>query len=311
MSLWTGPGAQQKSREPRRSSAVPFWAQNLVGHSPQAYSLNGFELGVTKGDFASLVSLEMPRARELDAAQFERRTIDAYQQIRTIVAELRQRHPVRFWTFLPEIHQQLDGERDRYMVFNSARFHVFREWFGQAARFTSRLPASSAVGHDEDTLSIHCLTFERPGIALENPRQVPAFQYSTAYGPQPPCFARATMIDHPSFAHPMLVTAGTASILGERSVHLNNLDRQLSESVENLRTLVHKAQGTCNPPATLNAFVDLRVYHARREDAALVQSTIRGLIPSATSLKVVRAELCRSNLLVEIEGIARLERKPP
>jgi chorismate lyase/3-hydroxybenzoate synthase len=119
------------------------------------------------------------------------------------------------------------------------------------------------------------------------------------------------MIDHPSFAHPMLVTAGTASILGERSVHLNNLDRQLSESVENLRTLVHKAQGTCNPPATLNAFVDLRVYHARREDAALVQSTIRGLIPSATSLKVVRAELCRSNLLVEIEGIARLERKPP
>jgi chorismate lyase/3-hydroxybenzoate synthase len=106
----------------------------------------------------------------------------------------------------------------------------------------------------------------------------------------------------------MLVTAGTASILGERSVHLNSPDRQLSESLQNLRTLVDKAQGAGNSPATLDAFVDLRVYYARRKDAAVVESTIRRLIASVTSLKFMRAELCRSNLLVEIEGIAHLKR---
>jgi len=308
MSVWTGPQAQQKCREQRQGSAVPFWAVNLAGHAPQVYSLNGFELEVSEGDFASLVSLRLPRARDLDAAQFERRTIAAYRQIRSLLGSLRQQHPVRFWTFLPKIHEQLDAKRDRYMVFNTGRIHVFREWFGQSGQFTSRLPASSAVGHDEDALSIHCLTLSRSGIALENPRQIPAFQYSSVYGPQPPCFARGTIIDHPSFQSPMLVTAGTASILGENSAHPNDLNRQLSESLQNLRTLVDVAQATGNSAATLDAFVDVRVYHARRQDAAVVESTIRRSIGSATALQVIRAELCRSNLLVEIEGLARLER---
>jgi chorismate lyase / 3-hydroxybenzoate synthase len=164
------------------------------------------------------------------------------------------------------------------------------------------------VGHDDDALTIHCLTLAQPGFAVENPRQIPAFQYSSRYGPQPPCFARATIIAHPFFDHPMLITAGTASILGEQSVHPNNLERQFSESLENLRTLIDHAQGQEHPPATLDAFVDLRVYHTRRQDAAAVENLIRRSIGSATPLQIMRAELCRSNLLVEIEGITRLER---
>ena len=247
----------------------------------------------------------------MDAAHFERRTIDAYQQIRSLAATLEHKHPVRFWNALPGIHQQLDAERDRYMVFNAGRFLAFGEWFGQSGQFSSRLPAASAVGHDDDELSIHCLTLARPGAAVENPRQIPAFKYSARYGPQPPCFARATIINHPFFDSRVLVTAGTASILGENSVHPNNLQRQLNESLENLRALIDQAQGPGYPAATLDAFLDLRVYHTLRADAAVVENSIRRSIGSTMPLQVMRAELCRTNLLVEIEGIARLDRSGP
>jgi enamine deaminase RidA (YjgF/YER057c/UK114 family) len=311
MSVSIGPRAQQKFRRPKQTSELPAWVNNLIGRRRQAYSVDGFELTLTQGDAASLVSLVLPRARELDAAHLEQRTIQAYQHIRSLVETLSHKHPVRFWNALPDIHQRLDTSRDRYMVFNAGRFRSFSEWFGESGRFSSRLPAASAVGHDEDELSIHCLSLARPGLAVENPRQIPAFQYSSHYGPQPPCFARATLIAHPFFEKPVLVTAGTASVLGENSVHPNNLERQLSESLENLRTLVEQARGSGYPAAMLDAFVDLRVYHTRRADAALVEELIRRHIAPSTPLQVMRAELCRSNLLVEIEGIAPLDRSGP
>jgi chorismate lyase/3-hydroxybenzoate synthase len=311
MHVSTGPPAKQQSRQPRQNPGVPSWVGRLTGCQPKAYILDGFELRVTEGDSASLVSLILSQARELDAAHLEKRTVEAYQHIRTLVATLRHEHPVRFWNALPDIHQQLDAERDRYMVFNTGRFNAFDEWFGHSGEFSSHLPAASTVGHDDDALSIHCLTLGQPGIAVENPRQVPAFRYSSVYGPQPPCFARATIVAHPSFDGPVLITAGTASILGEDSVHLDNLEMQLTESMENLRTLLAQAQGPVHTTATFDAFVDLRVYHARQQDAAVVECTIRRSIGSAIPLQMMRGELCRSDLLVEIEGIALLERSRP
>jgi enamine deaminase RidA (YjgF/YER057c/UK114 family) len=162
------------------------------------------------------------------------------------------------------------------------------------------------VGHEDDGLSIRCLTFAQPGFAVENPRQIPAFHYSSAYGLQPPCFARGTIVTHPFFDTPVLIASGTASILGEDSVHPDDLEMQLAESMENLRTLLIHAHGTRHSAPTFDAFIDLRVYHAREQDAVIVENTIRRSIKSATLLQVVRAELCRSDLLVEIEGIALL-----
>jgi chorismate lyase/3-hydroxybenzoate synthase len=304
MSVTTGPQAKQKSHPQKKSPGVPPWVKNLIGRRPQTFFSDGFESTVTQGEDASLITLVLPHARELNAEHLEQRTFEAYRHLRSVIATLSHPHPVRFWNVLPDIHQQLDPARDRYMVFNAGRFRAFCEWFGEAGRFTSRLPAASAVGHDDDSLSIHCLTLARPGVAIENPRQISAFKYSSQYGPQPPCFARATIVDLPNFDRPILVTAGTASILGEDSVHPNHLERQLSESLENLRALIAQAQ---NKPS-FESFIDMRVYHTRRQDAAVVENTIRRAIGPATPLQVIRADLCRSNLLVEIEGIARLER---
>jgi chorismate lyase/3-hydroxybenzoate synthase len=307
MHVSTGPQAKPLSHQPTQSLSVPSWIGPLIECQPRSYVIDAYELKIAEGDDASLVSLTLPQARILDAADLERQTIEAYQQIRTLVATLRHKYPVRFWNALPDIHQQLDAGRDRYMVFNAGRFAAFNDWFCHSGAFSSQLPAASAVGHDGDALYIHCLTLAHPGVAVENPRQIPAFRYSIAYGPQPPCFARGTIVTHPLFDGAVLITAGTASILGEESVHPNNVEMQLAESMENLRALLVHAQGPSHATATFDAFLDLRVYHTRERDAAIVEETIRRSIGSAIPLQVVRGQLCRSNLLVEIEGIALLQ----
>jgi chorismate lyase / 3-hydroxybenzoate synthase len=308
MSMSSGPRAEQQSRRWSQNPGVPCWVGNLIRGQAKRQSLDGFEMTVSRGEAASLVSLSLLGARELDSAQFEQRTAEAFGRIRSLVATLGHKHPVRFWNAVPDIHQQLDADRDRYMVFNAGRFHVFDDWFGESGQFTSRLPAASTVGHHGDTLYLNCLAFGQPGVALENPRQTPAFRYSSRYGALPPCFARACVVAHPLFEGPVLVASGTASILGEQSVHKNDLESQLSESLENLRTLIDEARGRDKPAAKLDAFVDLRVFHTRRQDAGMIESTIRRSIGSATSLQISHAELCRTDLLVEIEGIARLGR---
>ena len=36
---------------------------------------------------------------------------------------------------------------------------------------------------------IHCLAADRPGAAVNNPRQVAPYHYSQRFGPLPPCFS--------------------------------------------------------------------------------------------------------------------------
>ena len=63
MSLSTGLEAEQQFRQPKQSSGLPAWVKNLIGRRRHDYSRDGFELSVTQGDAASLVSLVLPQAR--------------------------------------------------------------------------------------------------------------------------------------------------------------------------------------------------------------------------------------------------------
>ncbi len=163
-----------------------------------------------------------------------------------------------------------------------------------------RLPAASAVGHDGEDLVIHCLAMKAPGRNFENPRQIPAFRYSTRYGPLPPCFARATAVADPLGGGEMLLISGTASICGERSVEHNSLNGQMGQTLENLRTLLERAGAA----AGLAAMNEVRVYHVRPEDARPIEKMIQREFHPSTRVQMVQAELCRSELLVEIEGVA-------
>ena len=283
----------------------PAWVLDLVPGRPRSRSINALKVEVAQAHGASLVSVSLPGAGSLDAGSFEQRTADAYRCIRGQLAELGDFHPARFWNFLPAIHEPMDQRRDRYMVFNAGRFAAFSDWFGGPDHLPSRLPAASGVGHRGDALVIHCLALEQPGQAIENPRQIPAFRYSARYGPLPPCFARATIITDPRDRAPLLLVAGTASIRGEQSVCEGDLSGQLHETFANLLSLIGAAQGPADPPA-LSAFIDVSVYFVNAHAAQQIEQSLRAAFGTAVRMQLIQADLCWPDLLVEVEGVARL-----
>ena len=141
---------------------------------------------------------------------------------------------------------------DRYMVFNAGRHDAYGDQRGA-------LGTASAVGITGSDLSIHCLALEEPGTPVENPRQTPAWQYSARYGPLPPCFSRATIVD--LAGRRTLLIGGTASVVGEDSRHAGEFDAQVEETLLNLDALIRHSRRTFNAGCTpLHRLVDLRVY---------------------------------------------------
>jgi chorismate lyase/3-hydroxybenzoate synthase len=106
-----------------------------------------------------------------------------------------------------------------------------------------------------------------------------------------------------------VLVGGTASIRGEESVHVGDLHGQTMETFENLRALVRAAYGRVSEgdvpeEAGLHCFRDLRVYVVRESDVAAVTERVTGAFTSVERVEYVIADLCRPELLVEIEGVA-------
>jgi chorismate lyase/3-hydroxybenzoate synthase len=247
----------------------------------------------------------------MDILTFQQRVFEAYQ---TVFEELEAGapcHPVRFWNFLPGIHDSLGAGLDRYMAFNAGRYGAFAAHFGRPTVFGRSVPTASAVGVPGDQFVLHCLATEQPGIPVENPRQVPAYHYSRRYGPMPPCFARATLLRGQT-DEPLLIVGGTASIRGEESRHIGLLHEQSRETFRNLGSVVASAIGVKLPndaaPSDLQpllaTFRELRIYHTRAEDGPAIAALVQANFPTSCRVELLQASLCRPDLLIEIEGLA-------
>jgi chorismate lyase/3-hydroxybenzoate synthase len=284
-----------------RAPLPPTWVGRLFNGSAPADHHSAaappFAVSVKEGARFTLVTVRVAGAADMNAADFERCAAESYSSIKQVVHTRPARHPVRFWNYIPDIRRTVDGGRvDQYMVFNAGRFTACSDWFGGPDRFDHLLPTASAVGHEGPDLLVHALAADAPGVGVENPRQVPSYRYSPRFGPRPPCFARATVLT----GAPHVLVGGTASILGEESLHPGDVRAQATETFENLSALLYAATGA----ADLRQFTSLRVYYVRHEDNAVVRQLVRAAVRHLNDVEYVRADLCRPELLIEIEGTA-------
>jgi chorismate lyase / 3-hydroxybenzoate synthase len=243
----------------------------------------------------SVVRATIPEAAKLDDVNFRQAVIAAYREVVATLRRSSARHIARIWNYIPDIHRPCDGGLDRYMVFNAGRFEACQQWLGET--FERKLPTATGIGHQGRDLIIDALAVNVEGIAIENPRQVSAYQYSPRYGPRPPCFARATMV-----GLDRLFVGGTASVLGEESVHETDLMAQINETLANLTGLLKHAAGSRSA-----SYSDLRVYHRALGDRELIGNAVRDWAGEATRIEFMQAEPCRRELLVEIEGVAVID----
>ena len=281
-----------------RQTECPFpprWVSRLVPLPWPAQTSDDLTIEINAADRWTLAAARVPMARGMSGESLRAATARAYREIYNRLSPAA--FPVRFWNFIPRIHHIDACGLDRYMAFNQGRFDAFIQRVGELSGLDDQVPTASGVGHDGSDLLIYCLASDQPGHNVGNPRQIAPYRYSRKYGPLPPCFSRATKVSG------LLLVGGTASICGETSLHPEDLPAQIEETLHNLSALLN---GIRPEPQPLACFREIRVYHARPTDAGVLRDQITPVFPNVVEIEFVHAELCRRELLVEIEGVAAL-----
>jgi enamine deaminase RidA (YjgF/YER057c/UK114 family) len=221
---------------------------------------------------------------------------------------------IRTWLYLGNITGP-DGETQRYCELNRARTEFYQDQkFGAGlvrAQSNGRVfPASTGIGTGGDEVAIGCIALRtsRPDVALvplENPRQTSSCDYGHSYGIASPKFSRAMAV----VAGESVTTfiSGTASITASETRHLESVQRQTEQTLDNIGALIapenFERHGLPGLGATLGDLAYARVYLRRQEDYAAAQAICQARLGRLPVIYVV-ADICRPELLVEIEGIA-------
>lgn len=198
-------------------------------------------------------------------------------------------HILRMWNYLGDINAVEEG-RERYQRFCEGRYDAFA---AAGYALSSDLPAASAVGMRGRGLMTYFLAAKSPGVQVENPRQVSAYCYPKEYGPRSPSFSRATVWNGTLFV------SGTSSVVGHETKHHGDPARQLEETLTNLEVVVSRAIG-----GTLSDFVAVKTYVRNATDVGPIAARLAEVLPKGCRHVVLQADICRANLLLEIEGVA-------
>lgn len=203
---------------------------------------------------------------------------------------------LRVWNYFPEINAVENG-MERYHSFSVGRHEAF-------VRYNRRVedsPAACALGSQGGPLIIYFLASRFSGVQIENPLQTSAYNYPSQYGPRSPTFSRAVLVLNDSAQ--TLFISGTASILGHETVHHGSVSLQTRETLANIRAVIDQACQEGFAFAGFESGLALKVYVRHAEDLSVVRDIIQdewGVLPE---LVFLQADICRTDLLLEIEAV--------
>jgi enamine deaminase RidA (YjgF/YER057c/UK114 family) len=220
---------------------------------------------------------------------------------------------VRTWFYLGGI-TEVEGRTQRYKELNRGRTDFYKgirfyDSIFHAGDSSLVYPASTGIGMTGPELAVSCTAFQTRRedaflVPLENPQQTPAYRYHAKYSPQSPKFSRAMALVLPDF----LITwvSGTASIVNSESRHPGNIVKQTEQTLDNIERLIAPdnvaASGLPGGGAHFRDLAKVRVYIKRQQDFAKCRAVCERRLGAVPAIYAV-ADICRPELLVEIEGI--------
>jgi chorismate lyase/3-hydroxybenzoate synthase len=267
----------------RRESLSPSTGQKSTAEQEGAFSL------VKSRDFLAGACLIPVTGHDLEAV-----TAEVYRQMFGVLRASPCMRLYRVWNYVPFINQETGG-LENYRHFNVGRWDAFQDFFGGDS--DSYMPAASAVGIADDVLAVTFQAGTAPVTYIENPKQVPAYEYPQEHGPRPPSFSRGAVVSGPNKT---AYLSGTASVKGHQTVARSSLDEQLCITLDNV-TIVREKLGVNG--SQLEA--SWRAYVRDPQDAAEVANYLTSSLSDCSheNLLILRAEICRAPLRVEVEGL--------
>ena len=253
------------------------------------------------------------------------RSRNAFERLGTQLKKQRFRLDQVLRTWIYQGHLVLpEGNTQRYKELNRAR----TDFFGETAFLKKHLPprnqraqhqgaifpASTGIGADDADVVLGAIALDTKRrdvitVPLENPNQTSAFDYGEVYSPQSPKFSRAMAV---AVGEECIVfVSGTASITNSESQHPEDPVKQTEQTLDNIAVLIageNLAQhGISDITCGLGNLECVRVYVKRPSELALIRQVCERRLPEIPTLYTV-ADVCRPELLVEIEGIALARR---
>lgn len=254
-------------------------------------NITQWRTGAVTGASADDYAFAVIEIAEKEAADLEEAVEHAYLQIFDSLERAGFAQPIRFWNYLAAITQNLDG-MERYQRFNTGRQRAFQARLRQAVP-----PVASCLGACRPGSMIYVLAARAPALAIENPRQISAYDYPPAYGPTSPSFSRASR--HRAGMADTLFVSGTASIVGHETRHPGDFEAQLAETLRNLRMVMDLAADG----ASQAGHWALKIYLRDRLMQARVEAALIAMLGPACQRLFLLAEICRADLLLEIEAV--------
>ena len=210
----------------------------------------------------------------------------------------------RQWNYIPGITVLNDGSQN-YQEFNDARsiFYSCDNW-------ENGYPAATGIGTSAGGVVVEiCAIKGEPcaNLPIDNPLQIAAHNYSQKVldgkvleklsERTTPKFERARLLGN------TVLISGTAAIKGECSNYSTDAVEQAAETMEIMDRLTSKE----NIPVENNGsqYDLLRVYVKHESDIPAVCDYMQRHYPAAQKHYLV-ADVCRPELLIEIEGVAKL-----
>ncbi len=223
-------------------------------------------------------------------------------------------HIVRQWNYIPQIlaFEAKEGKSyQHYQIFNEVRRRYYNKY-----RTVHGYPAATGIGVATGNVLIDVcasIVSEEVGVySIDNPEQMSAYQYkqNVLVGEaiegtcckQAPQFERAKLVT--SGNDSTMFISGTASIKGQATIGINNVEAQTENTIAHIQSLLSSDYLRLLVPGYLEkvpSYKYLRVYVKCLSDFSAVE-TLCSKIFGDTPIVYVHADICRDDLLVEIEG---------
>jgi hypothetical protein len=223
-------------------------------------------------------------------------------------------HIVRQWNYVEKIFTIGEaGEKttQHYQQFNEARADYYSRY-----RTVPDYPAATGIGAAFGGVTIECCliagTKDLRIIPISNPRQINSYQYGQSVlkgmpvnkgqKHRTPQFERALLLTNSRYSR--LFISGTAAIIGQNTAAPGDVRKQTLITLANMEALADKKNLLAHCPG-LTVFPDqyayVRVYVKNEEDLPDVRDICMDYLGDVP-INFLTADICRSDLLVEIEA---------
>ena len=204
---------------------------------------------------------------------------------------------VRQWNYLTDM-LTVREDSQAYQAFNDVRTLAYGK-----SEFPVGYPAATGIGQKTGGIILEFIALDTPPEvrveARSNPAQIDAHRYSEGVlvgepieeieDKSPPKFERAKVVARGDLE--VVFVSGTASIIGEESIAPGDVRAQTVTTLENIAALVDGERPS-----------HLRAYVKNADDIPAVREVCESVYRGVPVL-FVQADVCRDELLVEIEGV--------